>query len=308
MKRIFLLISLFCISSFGQLVGYTYQMAVASMFLNEAKYFKEWIDYHLMIGVEHFWLYNDGSTDNWQEVLQPYIDKGIVEVYEKWNSHHSWVVRQVNAFGDSLSKAEGKTKWFAFIDLDEFIVPMQEATLTECLEKHFSNEVAVYVNWRNFGTNNVVLSEGQNILSHIITTSLKNHPRNSVGKSIVRPEYLDKRYIWSVHFCLLKEGMQYVNGDAERTITFSEGNLAQDGKHHAKYIRINHYAFRDETYFRKTRLPRDSDQPLLLQMNEDFSLFPDYRILEMIKQYHPLEYKERWIGPHDNKVKTPKFL
>ena len=48
------------------------------MFRNEAAYLKEWIEYHHLAGVEHFWLYNNNSTDQWQDVLQPYIDWGIV--------------------------------------------------------------------------------------------------------------------------------------------------------------------------------------------------------------------------------------
>lgn len=38
------------------------------MFYNEAKFLKEWLDYHLVIGVGHFYLYNNNSTDDYMPV------------------------------------------------------------------------------------------------------------------------------------------------------------------------------------------------------------------------------------------------
>lgn len=38
---------------------------------NEAPYIKEWLDFHLKQGVSHFIIYDNESTDNFQEVLQP---------------------------------------------------------------------------------------------------------------------------------------------------------------------------------------------------------------------------------------------
>ncbi|ELV04510.1 glycosyltransferase family 92 protein [Brachyspira hampsonii] len=45
---------------------------------NEAPYIKEWIEYHRIIGAERFYIYDNESTDNLKEVLEPYIKEGIV--------------------------------------------------------------------------------------------------------------------------------------------------------------------------------------------------------------------------------------
>jgi hypothetical protein len=73
------------------------------VFKNEAKYLEEWLDYHLCtgntfslftvlvvpelvtrdgwmdgwLGVEHFYLFNHHSNDNYLAVLDPYIDAVI---------------------------------------------------------------------------------------------------------------------------------------------------------------------------------------------------------------------------------------
>ncbi len=53
-----------------------YYISICSIFKNEAKYFEEWLEYHLMIGVDHFYLYNNFSEDNYYEILEKYIKSG----------------------------------------------------------------------------------------------------------------------------------------------------------------------------------------------------------------------------------------
>ena len=53
-----------------------YKTAICLIFKDEAPFLQEWIEYHHLIGIEHFYLYNNNSTDNYEEVLKPYIDKG----------------------------------------------------------------------------------------------------------------------------------------------------------------------------------------------------------------------------------------
>ncbi|MES2200316.1 MAG: glycosyltransferase family 92 protein [Chlamydiota bacterium] len=282
---------------------FSYELTVVSMFRNTAPYLKEWIEYHRMVGVEHFWLYNDGSTDHYEEVLDPYIKQGLVEVFYWYDDNPDWVPRQIGAFQNGISRAIGVSKWVALIDQDEFIVPMEDKTITECLNNHFFEAPGVYVNWRNFGTGHVTLNKEESMLSQLVACSMKNHSRNCVGKSIIRPECADINTMWSPHFCALKEGRQYFNGDGKKTLAIKGSDLITDGKHHSKYISVHHYAFRDEGYFREVRLPRDSNPELMIRMEEEFNVVQNYKILELIKKYHPEMYEDKWKGPHDKKIK-----
>ena len=51
-----------------------YKLSVGALFKNEASILKEWIEHYLHHGVEHFYLINDNSTDNFLDVLQPYVE------------------------------------------------------------------------------------------------------------------------------------------------------------------------------------------------------------------------------------------
>ena len=99
-----------------------YQLAICSIFKNEGKYIQEWIEYHKLIGVEHFYLYDNDSTDD-ITVLQQYIDEGTLTL-----NRISGVAMQMPAYNHFLNTYKEEVEWCAIIDLDEFIVPTEKAT------------------------------------------------------------------------------------------------------------------------------------------------------------------------------------
>ncbi len=203
-----------------------YELSIAAMFQNEARHFKEWIEFHRIVGVDHFYLYNNHSTDNWQEVLDPYIKKGIVEVIDwstpetKNSSYYAHCATQIIIFRDVLKRAENVTEWLALMDSDEFIFPMKEcATIPECLNKFFADADGIYVNWRHFGTNNVTLGPNDSMIANLTACSNENHSENKIGKSIVRPHQVRINNVECAHHFVLKDGQRYYNADHEKINT-----------------------------------------------------------------------------------------
>src|SRR6187431_1294722 len=60
--------------------NYKYTVCLCGIFKNEAKFLDEWIQFHLVVGIDHFYLYNNNSDDNYYEILKPYIEKGFVDL------------------------------------------------------------------------------------------------------------------------------------------------------------------------------------------------------------------------------------
>jgi hypothetical protein len=289
--RYFILLCSFFVHFFSSLNAY--ELTIATMFRNAAPFLKEWVEYHHMVGVDHFWLYNDESTDNWEEILKPYIDQGLVEVFHWPAPKPNWGPGQHKAFEDGIKRArETKTTWIALIDIDEFILPMQERTIKECLKKHFSKATAVYANWRNFGTGGVYLSEGDSMLFRLTACSLREHPANWNGKSIVRPTCVSD-HVGYVHHYHLTNGGKYFNGDGQE-MNMVDGKVKPDANHHDTYIRINHYPLGDENYFQNVRLPRDNWKKSTMERYEAFSLDNDDKIIEFIRTKHPKTYRKIW--------------
>ena len=127
--------------------GMKYRLAACLRFKNEARYLPEWIDFHHLAGFEHFYLYNNNSTDNFLDVLEPYIEQGVLTV-------HDWPAVPASPGADlhCIENYRDQAKWIAFLDADEFLFAGDGADLKEVLSD-FEPSPAVAVNWIYFGSN-----------------------------------------------------------------------------------------------------------------------------------------------------------
>ncbi len=228
------------------LIGYEYQVAICSFFKNEAPYLKEWIDFHRAVGVEHFFLYNHESTDSPLDVLQPYIDAGIVEV-TNWKTK-SWRFGQVDAFDACLAKTRKSVKWLALLDCDEFLFPLQANSLQEFLVD-YENFGGVAVNWQMYGTSFIKeIPSGETFLDKLILKAPRFYSENHYIKSIVRPERVSRNR--GPHCFYYLNGFFAVDTN-KRKVDGMRNALVPIDK-----IRINHYWTRDEKYAYTAKLER----------------------------------------------------
>lgn len=300
MKNKCLALLVFIFSAWQSLCAY--ELGIVTMFRNEANYLKEWIEYHHMLGVDHFLLYNDRSVDHWAEVLEPYISSNLVEVIE-WSALPGVAIfpgHQTAAYKDGLRRSKGNTKWLAFIDIDEFILPKKNATILECINQFFPNADGVYICWRNFGTNNVYINPGEPILMQLTAASHPLHSRNASGKSIVKVDEVVIDEVWSPHQLVLRQGAQYYNGSG-RPLDFKGADLQVDPQHTSDHIQINHYAMRDENFYQNVRLPKAISREygelnLLKEHHQSFNYTQDYLMINFLEDNYPAMYRTFWHG------------
>lgn len=115
------------------------------MFLNEGAYLREWVEFHRLVGVERFFLYDHESTDSSREVLAPYVAEGTVVL-------HDWPVQPglLEAYDDCLERHRGDARWIAFMDIDEFLFSPTGAPVPEVL-RPFEDLPGLGVPWALFG-------------------------------------------------------------------------------------------------------------------------------------------------------------
>ena len=90
-----------------------YKISICGIFKNEALFLREWIEYHEMIGVEHFYLYNNNSEDDFLKILQPYIDRGLVTLTD-WPYNQA----QMKAYRHFYETYRHETQWVSFLDIE----------------------------------------------------------------------------------------------------------------------------------------------------------------------------------------------
>ena len=263
------------------LSGHEHEISICAIFQNEAPYLKEWIDYHRKIGVEHFWLYNNDSEDDWKTVLKPYIKKGILEVQDwpnLWPETFFGYGCQPKAYEDGLKRALGKSKWLCLIDIDEFMVPMADKDLPTCIHLRYPFANAIYATWLMFGTSNINLHGRFPILPNLICCGCRDNVWNGIGKSIVKPEIIIG--CEDAHFLLLDSGECYFDGDGNPCGRNFDDS---DKIHHDNFLRINHYTYKDEYFFRNVKRNRFRE-PLeqMLEKNKQFNACKDVRIFRLL--------------------------
>ena len=94
--------------------------AVILLIKDENRYLKEWLDWHLSLGFEHVYIYDNGEKDHVQEIVDLYA----AETQQKitvidWTGHHTHI--QQDAYNHFLSNHKKDVRWGLFIDSDEFL-------------------------------------------------------------------------------------------------------------------------------------------------------------------------------------------
>lgn len=100
-----------------------YFLSIAAIFKNESKIIKEWIQHYILHGVEHFYLINDHSSDDFLAVLSPYLQEGRITLFEhpqEWTRYLGRQKDMYNHFLMPIVKAK-ETKWLMVLDIDEYL-------------------------------------------------------------------------------------------------------------------------------------------------------------------------------------------
>ena len=104
-----------------------YNLSICAIFKNEGRYIKEWIEYHRLVGVDHFYLYSNNTSDRSLNVLKPYIKKGLITLVN-WpglfsdvseEETYKWALStQIAAYENAIHyKALNETKWLTIVDI-----------------------------------------------------------------------------------------------------------------------------------------------------------------------------------------------
>lgn len=124
---------------------FPFELAICAIFKNEARYLREWLTFHEGVGVQHFYLYNDNSTDDFEIVIAPWVERGMITL-KNWPSKS-----QVAAYNDCIKRHRMDTRWLAFIDIDEFLFSPTGKILPEVMQD-YSDMSGVFVYWILFGS------------------------------------------------------------------------------------------------------------------------------------------------------------
>lgn len=232
-------------------------VCLVGIFKNEAHILHDFVTHYLKQGVDHIYLINNGSTDNWEYVLQPFVDK--VHVVTDATRH-----AQPHLYNQYYLNECKNYDWVIVADLDEFIYARNGfSTIKDYLGTLDDSISRVFVQWKLFGSNgyleqpeNVIqsftkrlhydkLEGGQGVIFH-------EGVKYGLHKSIARTRDVIRLEIHSIH--TTKKSITSDNCESfHESFSLIDEQILQNSCLH-----LNHYCIQSYNWFMKVKTTRGS--------------------------------------------------
>ena len=197
---------------------------------NEGPYIKEWIEYHKIVGVSKFFIYDNQSEDNLTEILKPYIKSGQV-IYKFFPGRSV----QLLAYNDAIHYHKYKTKYMGFFDVDEFVIPVKDRTLIQPIKEIMesnSNISSIAINWHVYGSSGFKNKPKGLVIENYKYRSISDHH----FKTICDPQKVFN-FTWNPHSLRSRPHFFSVNENGEKI----GDNYPYNENCQYQKLRINHY-------------------------------------------------------------------
>ncbi|WP_025733164.1 glycosyltransferase family 2 protein [Carnimonas nigrificans] len=242
------------------------KLAIAAIVKDEIDSLAEWIAYHRVLGADHFLIADNKSQDGTREYLQSlehnseWLD--VIDVATPPDR-----APQLVAYEKLAALCPADVDLIAFIDADEYILPMAESDealdsprqyLHDWLNARFSDENinAVTMSWACFGSNGHRFRKEGLVIERFQKRAKKGFGPNHHYKSIVRRSALER--MQNPHHPGLKGG-EMRNADGRQfEYRLSKQGLPRRGLSEEicwQGVRLNHYIVKsvEEFVLKKAR-------------------------------------------------------
>ncbi|XP_020232487.1 glycosyltransferase family 92 protein RCOM_0530710 [Cajanus cajan] len=204
-----------------------HELCICTMLRNQARFIKEWIMYHTRIGVQRWFIYDNDSNDDIENVISSLKSIGYNISQHLW----PWVKTQEAGFAHCALRARASCEWVGFIDVDEYFNVKIKGGLQSVIwhhARHGRNVGEIRTRCYSFGPSGLRQVPREGVMVGY-TCRLRASERH---KSIVRPEALNQSLINVVHHFHLRE--PFVSVDVEKGVMV-----------------INHYKYQVWKVFKK---------------------------------------------------------
>lgn len=207
------------------------RICIVAIVKDEEPFLDEWLFYHRLIGVDHFFLYDDDLAFPLRTLFKHHADYLTIIDWHGKDKELSGRNNQTKAYWHAIENYIRYYEWVAFIDADEFIVlPAWDDQIHKFLDE-FEDASAISLNWHVFGHNGYYETP-QGLITSSLTRRMQT-PNVNV-KTITRTQNIVG--IDTAHFCKLNAGLWF---DANHK---SYNDDLYEGKTERGYI--NHYQCR----------------------------------------------------------------
>ncbi len=231
---------------------------------DEEDYLIEFINYYLIQGVDHFYLYDNDSNIPVVDVMGEYRD--VCSVMRAPGD-----AVQARAYEHFCKHYRHETRWVAVFDIDEFVLPHKHSSFREFLLDHEHCD-GIGINWVMFGDGHHKTKPDGTVIENYLYRQAKQHP---CIKSVVKARKLEG-FFDNPHVATLRAGSLYVDAHMHRIESAFNETFTAD------LIQLNHYFTKSEAEWRqklhrkradtgKPRAKHIEDHDWVFTANESFN-------------------------------------
>jgi hypothetical protein len=224
-------------------------LAIAAICKDGAPYLAEWIAFHRLVGVEHVFLYDNGSTDDWMSAVAPFIEEGFVTPIQwaTFDANTSFSTQNLQT-AHAISNFGPDFRWMVNLDIDEFLFPVVGDDVRETLEA-YEDLPSLAVPWIMYGfCGHNERPEGLVIENYTMRAPFPpERKRKGIfkWKAILNPS--EVAAVYSPHSYKFYSGL--FGGGLDENRNPISNATRYDFPRTANVLRINHYTTRSKSEF-----------------------------------------------------------
>ena len=225
-----------------------YNLSILSMFKNESMIIEEWINHYLKEGVDHFYLIDNGSTDDYIEKIRKYeINITLVKDGTRLpTGTQTFLYNKI-----FLEKIKVETKWLIICDIDEYIYAKNgNIKIIDVLNKLPENLEKLWLPWKIFGSNGNI-NQPYNIIKSFTKRKIDYKNDKGYGKVICRTKNLNIIGCCG-HEVILHNNDIYYNSNGENLDNFD----FRTENCNKLNLQLNHYMVMSEEYYTNVKCIR----------------------------------------------------
>ena len=163
-------------------------IAICAILKDEHQYLKEWIDYHLNIGIDQIYLYEDITSKTHINITKDYDNVHLMSMGDFIDMKHC-LEKQRDTYNKFIEVYRNTIDYTFFIDLDEFVAFADDYTMEDLITQ-CDEWGSVLLPWKHYGACGHIDNPKTEVVTTYHTYTPIKFPKNPNGCKLMAKAFV----------------------------------------------------------------------------------------------------------------------
>jgi len=121
-----------------------YFFSIIVYFKNESSSILEWVLHYKNWGVDHIYMIDNGSEDDYDTIIEPFIKEGFITLWKEPNINQTW------GYNKYMSILKKETIWLGVFDMDEYLYTKKGKNIKTILKRFSPSLTLIMIQMKIF--------------------------------------------------------------------------------------------------------------------------------------------------------------